>query len=84
MSFLALFEALEWNENIFSAHKQSVRRGMRWPAVPPFVVKNQSLRAHIKNQSEYAFPRKRSFVPLSAQGVQSPAMKNHVDYCLSK
>jgi hypothetical protein len=34
MSFLALFWALEWNQNIFSSHKQAVRHGMRWPAVP--------------------------------------------------
>ena len=35
ISFRVLFWALEWNEKIFSPHKQALRDGIRWPAVPP-------------------------------------------------
>ena len=50
MSFLAQFWALERNENIFSPHKQAVRDGMRWPAVPTlFLVINHCIA--IKNDN---------------------------------
>lgn len=60
ISFQALFRALELNKKIFSPHRQALRVRMWWPAVPPFMILNQSLRAYFKNYCQCAFPRKRS------------------------
>ena len=60
-SFRALFWALEWNEKIFSPHKQALSERMRWAAV---LLINQYLTTHIANICEYKFPRKR--VPAAA------------------
>ena len=37
---------------------------MRWPAVPPFIITNQSFVRYIKNPHKLEFPRKR--VPMLA------------------
>ena len=56
-SFRALFWALELNEKIFSAQKQALSPGMRYPAVPLFLYKSY-FTAYIQNRRECTFPRK--------------------------